>query len=51
VAGVSRCGREGAGEEWQAAGMLPVRASGHVTSRNREFLQLPLPPESIVAGP
>ena len=27
VAGVSRCGREGAGEEWQVAGMLPVRAS------------------------
>jgi hypothetical protein len=25
--GVSRCGREEAGEEWQVAGMLPVRAS------------------------
>ena len=30
VAGVSRCGRVEAGEEWQAAGMLPVRASRHV---------------------
>ena len=32
-------------------GMLPVKTSGHVTTRNREFLQLPLPRESIVAGP
>ena len=27
AAGVSRCGREEAGEEWQVAGMPPVRAS------------------------